>query len=68
MFSDNKELVSELTVSAGLGSSDHNMVRFNIYSVARPKANLHRVPNFNQADFSKLRRELAQTDSRFGCM
>ena len=59
VFSDNRGLVRELAVSEGLGSSDHNMITFYITSEARPKDNFHMVPNFNQADFNKLRKELA---------
>ena len=60
VFSDDSELVKELTVCEGLGRSDHNMITFNITSKTKPKDNLQKVPNFNQADFNKLRNGLAQ--------
>ena len=62
VFSDNHELVKELTVTEGLGNSDHNMVKFKITSETRAKDNYQMVPNFYQADFDSLRNELAQID------
>jgi len=59
VFSDNRDLVSDISVCEGLGTSDHNKVKFNISSGIRPKDNLLIVPNFNQADFDSIRNDLA---------
>ena len=62
VFSDNRELVSNIAVFEGLGDSDHNIIKFTVTSEGRPNDNLHNVPNFNRADFEKMRNELAQID------
>ena len=62
VFSDNRELVSDVTIGEGLGKSDHSIVNFNISCNVRLKDNILLVPNFNQADFDKMRSELAQID------
>ena len=59
IFADSRDLVTDVRVGMGLGSSDHNMVLFSISSVMRPKDNLLLVPNFNLADFDSMRHELA---------
>ena len=38
------------------------MIKFNITTESRPKDNLILVPNFNIADFDKIRQDLAQID------
>ena len=50
VFADHAELIKEVTVADGLGNSDHNIITFYI-SESRANDNLHRVPNFNKADF-----------------
>ena len=62
VFSDNNELIKEVTIAEGLGSSDHNAVKFNISSEVKPRDNLLKVPNFNQANFESMRNELNQID------
>ena len=62
VFADNNELVNELTVCEGLGNSDHNMIQFCITSDVGPKDNLLKVPNFNRADFNRMRNELSEVN------
>ena len=62
IFSDNRDLVSDIRICEGLGNSDHNMIKFNVSSETRPKDNLLLVPNFNQADFDSIRHDLAEID------
>ena len=60
VFSDNSDLVKSISVEDGLGNSDHNMIRFYVESEVRQRDNLVKVPNFNKADFQKIRDGLAR--------
>ena len=62
VFSDDRELINDLTVCEGLGSSDHSTVTFNVSLKDRPKDNSLMVPNFNRAEFDKIRTDLARID------
>ena len=62
VFSDNHEIVRELTVNEGLGRSDHNMIKFHLTWQNRPKDSLQMIPNLNKADFASIRNELALID------
>ena len=62
VFSDEEDLVGDVKVEAGIGTSDHVMVKFNIQIAYKTKDNPDLVPNFSKADFGKIRFELGNMD------
>ena len=62
VFSDEEDLVGDVKVEAGIGTSDHDMVKFNIQIAYKTKDNPDLVPNFSKADFDKIRFELGNVD------
>lgn len=58
VFSDDKDLVQNLSVGENLGNSDHRIIRFTVQLAGSIQDNLSLVPNFNRADFAGLRQAL----------
>ena len=58
VFSSEDNMISKLSVGEKLGKSDHNMIRFEILTSFTKLEKSFMKPNFQKADFSRLRCEI----------
>ena len=62
VFSDSRDMLYDFEITEGLGKSDHNTVQFKISASIMTRDNLLLVPDFNRANFDKLRKDLTQIE------
>ena len=62
MIANEHSLIGEVSVEAGLASSDHGMVRWSIYVGSERKEESRESLDYKRADFEGMRRELSGVD------
>ena len=62
MITNEQGLIGDLSVKAGLASSDHGLVRWSIYVGSERRDDTMESMDYKRADFEGLRRELTSVD------